>query len=292
MIGFMGLARTDANSQMQFSSIPVAEHYYINNRLYAVRPDFTDTFNPANGAALNLDKSHLAVKLKELFDLQVSGPDQTRDVGVWAKAVEMNLLPDEGSSFNLIAPETSNLALNQIRDARSFVGITLGGNTNRWNNVKSAEAFSRLVTGKQVAASFVKLDQQPQFPLLNDFSNIRGPLLEALEGVVQKGTAQQALQPVVEHINGFAQAPAGSRFTIFAKTGTLEGQFKSGRNDSNIILAAGFWNDTTHTLTNGVVVSIYIEKGNLKGNSGRATQLAARIIEVLNDRYKWGVSKT
>ena len=291
MIGFLGLAGTDANAQMQFTSIPVPEDYYINNHVYHTRPDFTDTFNPANGAALNLDKSHLAVKLKELFDLQVSGPDQTRDAGVWAKAVEMNLLPEEGSSFNLIAPETSNLALNQIRDARSFAGITLGGNTNRWNNVKSAEAFSRLVTGKQVAATFVKLERQPEFPLLNGFANIRLPLLEALEGVVTKEGTAKALKPAVERINSYAQAPAGSRFTIFAKTGTLEGQFKSGRNDSNIILAAGFWNDTTHTLTNGVVISIYIEKGNLKGDSGRATQLASRILEILNDRFKWGVSK-
>jgi hypothetical protein len=287
MIGFLGLAGTDANARMQFTSIPVVEDYYIYNRLYEVQPEFTDTFNSSNGAALNLDKTHLAVKLRELFDIQVSGPDQTRDFGVWAKATEMNLLPDEGSSFNLIAPETTNLALNQIRDARSFVGITLGGNTNRWNNVKSAEAFSRLVTGRQVVTTFVRLDQKPEFPLLNGFSNIRLPLLSALEGVAQGGTAK-ALKNNIDRINSGSQAPAGSRFTIFAKTGTLEGQFKSGRNDSNIILAAGMWNDANHTLTDGVVISIYIEKGNVKGDSGRATQLAARIIDILQERYKWG----
>jgi hypothetical protein len=286
MIGFLGLAETDANSRMRFTTIPVADDYEINGRPYAVQPDFTDTFNSQNGDALNLDKTHLAVKLKELFDVQVSGPDQTRDVDVWNKAVEMNLLPDQGNSFNLIAPETSNLALNQIRDARSFVGITLGGNTNRWNNVKSAEAFARLITGRQVAASFVKLDQKPEFPPLNDFSRVRTALLAALEDVVMNGTASK-LNSRVGQLDSNGQATVGRRFAIFAKTGTLEGQFKSGRNDSNIILAAGMWNDSTQTLTDGVVISIYIEKGNLKGDSGRATELAGRILDILNERFKW-----
>ncbi|HEY6804199.1 MAG TPA: penicillin-binding transpeptidase domain-containing protein [Pyrinomonadaceae bacterium] len=287
MIGFLAVTATDTQAHMRFTSIPAVEDYYISNRLYKVRPDFTGTFNSANGAALNLDTSPLAVKLKELFDLQVSGPNQTRDAGVWSKAVEMNLLADDEASFNLIAPETSNLALNQIRDARSFVGITLGGNTNRWNNVKSAESFSRLITGRQVTASFVKLNRQPEFPLLNGFSSIRRPLLEALEGVVAKGGTARLLNDRVEQINKSANLPAGSRFAIFAKTGTLEGQFRSGRNDSNIILAAGIWNDTSHTFKNGVVVSIYIEKGNLLGDSGRATQLAERIIDILNKRFHW-----
>ncbi|MGH9970685.1 MAG: hypothetical protein ACREBG_23245, partial [Pyrinomonadaceae bacterium] len=170
------------------------------------------------------------------------------------------------------------------------VGVCLGGNTNRWNNVKSAEAFARLVTGRQVVAGFVKLDQQPNFPSINgNFLVVRPPLLDALKDVPRLGTASD-LGPLISRINSNSQPSAGRRFTIFAKTGTLEGQFSSGRNDSNIIFAAGMWNDNTRTLTNGLVVSIYIEKGNLKGNSGRATQLAARIIEILDQRFKWSAS--
>jgi hypothetical protein len=52
-----------------------------------------------------------------------------------------------------ISPERVNLAINDARNLRQdYLTLIIGGSTSRWNNVKLAEAFARLVTGTRIQA--------------------------------------------------------------------------------------------------------------------------------------------
>lgn len=288
-IGFMGLSNGSGQG-LRFSRQATRQHYQLDGHDSTLQPDFADVLDSNTGAAVKLEHTPLASQLNSLFDIQVSGPDPDPLTSVWRGAQARSLLPEQGGGLAFISPEVPNLSLNNVQHARSFVGVCLGGNTNLWSNVKSAEAFSRLVTGRRVNATMVKEKEPVNFtPLDSAFvERVRPALLEALEGVVAgpNGTAA-VLLPSVNAVNGGTAAAGGERFAIFAKTGTLEGQFRSGRNDSNIIFAAGWYNPATRTFRDGVVVSVFIEKGNRRRESGRATALAVRLFEVLSAHFNW-----
>ncbi|MCU1266657.1 MAG: cell cycle protein [Acidobacteria bacterium] len=285
--GFLGLSNS-SDSRLRFLNHTVPLRYQIDGQFRTLQPDFTDVFDSKTGEALKIENSLLASRLNGLFDIQVSGPDAEPMIEVWQDAQKKSLLPVQSSGLSFISPESTNLALNNVRTARGFVGVCLGGNTNLWSNVKTAEAFSRLVTGRRVQATMVRPESTPQFDKLdNAFDVVRPALLDALEGVARPGGTAAALFPAISAINSGSLTQNGERFAVFAKTGTLEGQYKSGRNDSNIIFAAGMYNPVTRVLRQGVVVSIFIEKGNKKGDSGRATLLAARLMSVLNEHFGW-----
>lgn len=286
-IGFLGLTQPAARGGLQFTGRALSKPFWLNGQQHAHQPDFGDRLRGGSPEALNLDASPLATKLNELFGIQVSGPDQDPISEVWQQAKQLRLLPERGPLLDFISPEMPNLALNNIRDARQFVMVCLGGKTNLWSNVKSAEAFSRLVTGRRITATVVKADGQPESGLLDSsFASVQPALLRALEGVSRTGTARILAQKIDE-INRSRGSREDQRFAIFAKTGTLRDQYRSGRNDSNLILAAGLWNAGAQRLSNGVVLSIFIEKGDRAGEFGRASRFALRLIDILNQRFGW-----
>jgi hypothetical protein len=288
--GFFGLSNSE-DHRLRFTGNATHQQYQLDGQSSSLQPDFIDIFNPATGDALKLEHTQLASQLQDLFGIGVSGPDADPMTEVWRRAQAQSLLPIKGPTLSFISPELPNLAFNRVRTAREFVGVCLGGNTNLWSNVKSAEAFSRLITGRRTEATMVGLESAPQFDVLSSsFNVVRPALLDALEGVAHPGGTAAILAPSIAAINAGSTAQAGERFALFAKTGTLEGQYKSGRNDSNIIFAAGFYNPVTRNLRKGVVVSIFIEKGNKVGDSGRATLVATRLMKILNNHFGWNAN--
>ncbi len=286
-IGFFGLTKPGDNGKLSLNGPVISQSYEINNQRYNRQPDFGGRATRGSGEMLGLEYSPLAGKLGELFGIQYSGPDADPITSVWQQAQQAHLLPEAGAAVNSISPEMPNLKLNNIRDARDFVMICLGGKTNLWSNVKSAEAFSRLVTGKRVNATMMKVpsDAPPRFEALDaSYAPVRPLLLKALEEVALSGTAD-ALAGKIRSINGARGGSDGRRFAIFAKTGTLRGL--SSRNDSNFIFAAGLWNEKTMQLDDSVVLSIYIEKGNSGGESGRSAAFALKIMSILDQEFNW-----
>ena len=286
-IGFMGLVQPSENDQLQFTNRSLSRSFWLNGQQQRYQPDFDGRLKNGSNEALNLDTSPLAVGLNELFDIQISGPDESPISEVWQAAKEMRLLPQRGALLDFISPEMPNLALNNIRDTRQFVMVCLGGKTNLWSNVKTAESFSRLITGHRVSSTFVKTESPTEFNSLDgSFLAIQPALLRALEGVCQTGTAK-ALAPKINEFNSIRGGGDGKRLVVFAKTGTLRNQYLSGRNDSNIVLAVGLWDPATRRLTNGAVLSIYIEKGDRAGGFGRATEFALKLMDILDQHFGW-----
>jgi cell division protein FtsW (lipid II flippase) len=281
-LGFLGLASGNSD-HVRFTNSTESQPIWINGRQEMRRPYFEDKVDISTGKTVALESRQLAVKLQDLFDIKVAGPDADPITSVWQGGQDLNLLPEQSALLRFISPEMPNLTLNSIDEARQFVSICLGGKTNLWSNIKSAEAFSRLVTGRRVSASMVKLENPPQFDLLGSgFATVQAPLLRALEGVCKTGTASN-LAAFIGSVNSRRGAAANQRFTIFGKTGTLEGQYRSGRDDSNFLMAAGLWDSAAKRLTNGVVLSIYIEKG----DKGRAAIFARKLLDILNQEYGW-----
>jgi len=288
--GFFGLSNS-ADQRIRFTTTTTPQQYEMDGRRSSLQPDFSDVFNPKTGEALKIENTHLASQLQELFGVQISGPDADPMIEIWRDAQAKSLLPTDGSALTFISPEEPNLALNNVRSGRDFVAVCLGGYTNLWSNVKSAEAFSRLVTGRRIQATMVHTESPAQFERLSHlFDVVRPPLLDALEGVTAPGGTAANLAPAIAAINHGSSVQAGERFAMFAKTGTLEGQYMSGRNDSNMIFAAGMYNPASRTLRNAVVVSIFIEQGNRKGDSGRATLVALKLMKVLNQHFGWNAT--
>jgi hypothetical protein len=275
MLGFLGVSKP---GPIQFTNIRSEQNFSLRGEKNR-QPEFAGVFEPGTGKAHNLDQSPLASTLVELFDIGIKGPDADYMTQVWQTATGM--LPESGNTLKFISPERPNLNLDLVTSARDFVSVCLGGFTNRWSNVKSVESFSRLVTGRRVVATMLKTDSSPTFEPLPLNSDVRRALLKSLQGVCTEGTASQLATKINEIRRG------DDRFTIFAKTGTLPGLYRSGRNDSNIILLAGLWDPTKNELSKAVALSVYVQKGNKGDDSGRATILAGKILDILRARGQW-----
>lgn len=291
-IGFLGLTKPGANGELLLTGPVISQSYEVNNQKYNRQPDFGGRATKGSKEMLGLEYSPLARKLGELFEIQYSGPDADPIASVWQQAQQAHLLSTGGSAINSISPEMPNLKLNNIRDARDFVMICLGGKTNLWSNVKSAEAFSRLLTGRRVNATMMKVSSgnTARFDTLDtSYARVRPALLKALEEVALTGTSD-ILASKIRSINAARGGNDGRRFAVFAKTGTLKGL--SNRNDSNFIFAAGLWNENTMQLDDSIVLSIYIEKGDSGEASGRSAAFALKLMSLLDKEFNWSRATT
>ena len=117
-------------------------------------------------------------------------------------------------------PTREALALDAARNFRSdLLPTMLGNGEGLWSPVKLAEAYSRLVTGRRVDASFTPLARAEGRPLTDYPADIRRRLTHAMTLVMQ-GTAANTELP------GALTAAAGEVASVhlvlgaFAKTGT------------------------------------------------------------------------
>jgi hypothetical protein len=163
---------------------------------------------------------------------------QSREAGVWRGlfAARADLDP---CGFTQSSPEREALGLEAARDyRRDMVTVILGNGEGRWSAVKLAEAYSRLVTGRQVRASFVFVPDPDAavaaLPLLGadpalapraDLDEARRKVTHAMTLVPQGTAAATELPGALKELQArlaVAPSPGGGHLALgaFAKTGT------------------------------------------------------------------------
>ena len=117
-------------------------------------------------------------ELARLYDIQVEDIERQGETSIFAddrydKALWRPLLaalPDprflRQDNLNSVSPARVNLQLNNVRNFRTeYLTLILGASTSRWNNVKMAEAYARLVTGRRVEARLTEGGPAPPLML-------------------------------------------------------------------------------------------------------------------------------
>ena len=178
-----------------------------------------------------------AVRLAELFDVNIGARgrqdprfkapncvsprrlgDDIHDVAPW-RALFSDRPGLQVCRFTESAPFREALSIETAQDFRQdLLPMMLGNGEGRWSAVKVAEAYSRLVTGRRVSASFTPVRAARGGPLDPAFT-ARARLTHALT-LVPFGTAANtglpgALTAVEEQLAG-----TGLVLGAFAKTGT------------------------------------------------------------------------
>ncbi|HJZ13609.1 MAG TPA: hypothetical protein VJ521_15755, partial [Acidobacteriota bacterium] len=191
---------------------------YLLDDIIRQKPDlqyFLDSRSRAGMQCSNLDSSELALNLERMFDVKRKYYEGSGD---FFSADPWNLLlarlglqqrPELYPIFYPVMPQTVNLGFNLNIDFRlDFISILFGGATNRWNNIKLAEAMSRLVTDRKVHARFVEkiaengresLEQFDAEPL-NLNSAVHDRLLQGMEGVCIPGGTAADLYPMLVNL--------------------------------------------------------------------------------------------
>ncbi len=115
-------------------------------------------------------------------------------------------------------PVREALAIDAARNFRTdLLPVMLGNGEGRWTAVKVAEAYSRLVTGRRVAATFMP-SNFTAFTPLSEFT-MQVPLTHAMT-LVPSGTAAQTDLPAALSAIDARLRAAGLVLGAFAKTGT------------------------------------------------------------------------
>lgn len=117
-------------------------------------------------------------ELARLYDVRVEDIERQGETSIFADdrydktpwRPMLASLPDDRllrqDNFNSVSPARVNLQLNNVRNFRTeYLTLILGASTSRWNNVKLAEAYARLVTGRRVEARLTEAGPLPPFML-------------------------------------------------------------------------------------------------------------------------------
>lgn len=161
----------------------IAKKYMVKD----IRPAYVHELDPAKTLAQGILWDG---ELRNLFDVRYEaldrvGLDPYYEKRVWAGAFEhiadiwgddapysidaTALFSREASkyAFRRLSPEVVNIGLNSMNAGgirSDYVSLVLGGGRSRWNNVKVAEIFSRLVTGTKVAARLTPIEDDAPRP--------------------------------------------------------------------------------------------------------------------------------
>ncbi|MDR1652202.1 MAG: hypothetical protein LBS01_00870 [Prevotellaceae bacterium] len=186
-----------------------------------------------------LGSSSFAYLLSNLYDIQSETRIDTlfySDKKVWQK------LEFRNSLFTLY-PDEVNLHLDKIginNDFRDFQTTILGEYENKWNNVKLAEAYSRLLSKRATDASFIAnsdvrnyLFENPQalfnknssdFPAFTSQQQIETAwtnFMRDWQNAVQAGGKGNTLTPAYNRFsNSFSNANELGNYHFYCKTGT------------------------------------------------------------------------
>ena len=130
------------------------------------------------------------------------------------------------NSFSSVLPERANLQLDAVSSVRGkYTSMLLGSGTNYWSNLKLAEAYARLGTGKKIQARLTvdpkketKLEDFPALPLESStLAKVHAGMQQCAEGV-EGSTASR----ISDSIKAARTKFAAKGLTLFAlaKTGT------------------------------------------------------------------------
>lgn len=189
------------------------------------------------------------------------------------------------AEFQRVTPARTILNLQEIDVVRGeLVSMLVGGYTNRWSNLKLAEAYSRIGTGRKVQARLLrdtKAGKVPVFETMGD-RQVLGLVHEGLTAAWKNGTAER-LRRQVDRENALLAAE-GLRLKFLAKTGTA-------RREKYECAAVAFYAEIQNSSgkpLSALATTIYLQdRADSRGsaqNSAVAVELGA---EVLPDLVHW-----
>jgi len=252
---------------------------YWGNDILDRRPDLGYFVSQGAGGALectNLESSELALNLERLFDVKRKYSDAS---GEFFSPEPWNLLfarlglqqrPDLYPAFYSIMPQTVNFGFNLNIDFRlDFISILFGGATNRWNNIKLAEATSRLVTNRRVQARFLEritedgntLQESMESSDLGLNADVHGALLQGMEAVCEPGGTAADLDPLLQDLKERVDYKHSLEF--YGKTGTpFRKEIRKGEEElysSVFLFTAILRNRETNHVEDGLTFAVYVE---------------------------------
>ena len=143
----------------------------------------------------------------------------------------LNLDPDERFGLDNISPDPTllyfdNLTTQGARLRTELMPWVLGQGTNEWNSLKIAEAWTRMLTKRNLLTSFIQRDNKWEAPLLSDGENESAwnTLIKALKDA-QSNSGHQLLYPMhkqVVKLCGSENLTGDNELILFSKTGTPE----------------------------------------------------------------------
>ncbi len=186
------------------------------------------TQNMAAGSIEQWEAGVLAPMLKQIGvedDILKPLPAKTKKEGEEEdpKAVMQSLVHN---SFSSVLPERANLQLDAVSSVRGkYTSMLLGSGTNYWSNLKLAEAYARLGTGRKVQARLTvdakketQLEDFSELPLTDEtLAKVHAGMQQCAEGV-EGSTAER----ISDSIRAARTKFAAKGLTLFAlaKTGT------------------------------------------------------------------------
>jgi hypothetical protein len=175
-------------------------------------------------------RQHIAnAKLGQLFDISLrsdlaAGQNLELDPGLLAPMFkELRAEPavvDE--AFRTVSCPRPNLALQSVDTVRGeMVSMLVGGFTNRWPNVKLAEAYARIGTGRRVQMRVTLPSSEkkpPKFDKLDIDTSVLALVHQGMEAAVKTGTAASLRPAIAKETARFTKK--GLDFRVIGKTGT------------------------------------------------------------------------
>jgi|GEM_PF-3169432 len=252
---------------------------YLNGDVVDRRPDLSYFVSKQNNGTLectNLETSELALNLERMFDVKrkyYEGSGDFFSAEPWnALFARLGLQqrPDLYPAFYPIMPQTVNLGFNLNIDFRlDFISILFGGATNRWNNVKLAEATSRLVMNEKLHARFVEkitengreLQEVVTTEPLGLNPTVHAQILRGMEAVSVPGGTAGDVYPILQDLK--QRSSTKHTLEFYGKTGTpFRKEIRLGQDElysSVFLFTALLRNRETGKVDDGLTFAIYIE---------------------------------
>jgi cell division protein FtsW (lipid II flippase) len=286
-LGFLGLAVPNGSEIQDDGQSPSTSESMNGGRtVWGKYPKFQPTivFGRSKPQTMTgLADTQLAHNFERMFAIAVGRKKYGERYSFWTKnEADETFTADESEGergrasatrlFTAIAPERTNLYLNEIEDPRNYVTLLLGGGSNRWANVELAAAFGICLTGNPMVAHIVKNDTDFQYfnnkedaESRKSFNAIAAKVRPGLEQVVENGTASDKLKEA--GANAYLLFLKSKGYRLYAKTGTLH---STGTRDmSRIIFAIVRWkNEGKGEVESGLIFSLVSERA----DTGAATK--------------------
>lgn len=258
---------------------PANGEIYLAGNVLDRQPDLSYFVSPRTDGTLectNLESSELALNLERMFDVKRKYYEGSGDFfspepwNVLFARLGLQQRPDLYPAFYSIMPQTVNLGFNLNIDFRlDFISILFGGATNRWNNIRLAEATSRLVTNQKVRARFVEKiteeDRELQEPVASEalglHPQVHAQILRGMEAVPAPGGTAGDLYPMLQNLKARTRFQHALEF--YGKTGTpFRKEIRLGQQElySSIFLFTAILRNTqTGKIEDGLTFAVYVE---------------------------------
>ena len=222
--------------------------------------------------------------LRACFSISLREPSFRYDASVirpWLDS--LGIAPDKvPAALRPLLPEMTHLKMQGYRDLRNdLVSMVIGGGENRWTNLKLAEAYARIGTGRMVEATLVRRAAEAKFAAMPvspaTLSLVREGMTAA---VMQGGTASSAdmgLRPALEK-QSRRLAAQGLRLVVHGKTGTATRL--AGRECAALALYLAV-QDGKGVTRAALACTLYLEDRAGSANSASAVRLGAGISDAL-----------